>query len=85
MAVSEGPYRLLRDVSEPRKDRLYDISADPAEKRNLSEEPDGVRASLTERTSEYLDAGVAWREGAPRVELDDMSLRQLRALGYAVE
>ncbi len=85
VAVSEGPYRLLRDVSEPRKDRLYDISADPAEKRNLSEEPDGVRASLTERTSEYLDAGVAWREGAPRVELDDMSLRQLRALGYAVE
>ena len=40
---------------------------------------------MSDRARGYLETDVAWEGGAPRVELDELHLRQLRALGYAVE
>ena len=40
---------------------------------------------LMDAVNSYLERDVAWNEGTPRVELGDMELQQLRALGYAIE
>ena len=38
-------------------------------------------STLTDR---YLENEVLWKEGAPSLELDEIQLNQLRALGYQV-
>ena len=40
---------------------------------------------MRDQMDRYLDAEVPWGGGAPEVDIDDLQLRQLRALGYAVE
>jgi arylsulfatase A-like enzyme len=64
--------------------QVYDLATDPGERRNLRKAPPEWSNEL--RTQ--LDESFAWRaapwgEGA-KVELDEMELNQLRALGYVV-
>jgi arylsulfatase A-like enzyme len=62
-------------------ERLYDLQADPLEKKNVaSGQPEVVQRLQTE-FSDAL-AGKKPRESAPRVELDAETLEQLRILGY---
>jgi arylsulfatase A-like enzyme len=85
VAVREGSYRLIHDVRDPDADELYDLAGDPDEFEDIAREAPEVAQRLSERARRYLESDVAWQEGAPQVELDDLHLRQLRALGYAVE
>jgi arylsulfatase A-like enzyme len=65
---------------------LYDQARDPEEQINLAMErpEDGER--LQGEIEAYLrDASPPWSSGVPEVELDDMMLNQLRALGYKVD
>ena len=51
----------------------------------ISEAPD-LAADLRALAEEYLDSpDPPWGSGPVEVELDDMEINQLRALGYAVE
>ncbi len=81
-----APLRALRTskyklIEAPRWE-LYDLVADPEEQSNLADElPDVARRMRKElgELSSKLEAGAA---AAPQPELDEETLRQLRALGY---
>jgi len=85
VAVREGGYRLIHDVNHPERDLLYDVKSDREEKVNLAADMPGILKTLRSAAQEYLELEPAWEGGAPEIELDEMSLRQLRALGYSIE
>lgn len=85
VAVREGRYRLFHDSRSPDTDLLFDIEADPSEFRDISESSSGIKKALRARVHAYLAQEAPWEGGAPEIELDEMHLRQLRALGYSIE
>ncbi|MCR9095462.1 MAG: sulfatase-like hydrolase/transferase [bacterium] len=85
VAVTEGTRRLIHDVNNPDFDRLYDVKSDPREMRNIAADEPDVLKRLRSAAEDYLALPPAWEGGAPEIELDEMSLRQLRALGYSIE
>ena len=85
IAVREGPLRLVHHPNQPGTDLLYNVQIDPAEQRNLAEQKKNSVEQMTRRAEEHKDQLPIWKEGAPQVELDEMHLRQLRAIGYVIE
>ena len=86
VAVTDGPHRLFYDPKEPDHVELYDLDQDPHEQKNISQQKPDVVSTLRDDARKYLDSpGPPWSSGAPKVEIDDMQLRQLRALGYKVD
>ena len=66
-----------KSSSTPRRDAR-------AQKDRLEEEPE-VAARLRERRERTTSPSEPpWKQPAPRLELDEIQLNQLRALGYAV-
>ena len=62
---------------------LLDAEADPRERVNFAaERPDEVKR-LRELASEFVQDQPPW-DIPPPLELDEMDLNQLRALGYAI-
>jgi arylsulfatase A-like enzyme len=81
VSVAHGGYRLIHPLTPPGSDELYDLRSDPSEHHDLSaSHPDVVR-ELTLRIDRHLARRPAWPT-VREVELDDMGLHQLRALGY---
>jgi iduronate 2-sulfatase len=81
LAVSDGSLRLYHQGGSPERDELYDLARDPREQRNLrADRPDEV-ARLRAIAEAHLQKGPAW-ETVPQLELDEMELNNLRALGY---
>jgi hypothetical protein len=69
----------------PERTELYDKSADPREQRDIAGEQPEVAERLTERAVSYLKSPPPpWGDDAPSVEVDEMQMNQLRALGYGV-
>ena len=85
VAVRDGRYRLLHDVNKPELDLLYDVESDRVESVNIAKASPGILNTLRATAAEYLEQPPAFEGGAPEIELDEMSLRQLRALGYSIE
>ena len=85
VAIREGNYRLIHNVNEPDRDLLYDVKSDEAEFVNIAADAPGVLKTLRSTAEQYLELESPWEGGAPEVDLDEMSLRQLRALGYSIE
>jgi arylsulfatase A-like enzyme len=84
VSVTRGAERLIFDPEDPEKVQLYDLAADPGEQNNLAaERPDRVAALLAEGRERFARR----TEGAiaESVEVDELQLQQLRALGYVVE
>lgn len=84
VAVAHDGYRLVQPLAPGEASSLYQIAEDPMEQVDLiEEEPERARI-LGERVEAYLEQSEPpWRP--EEVEIDDMNLRQLRALGYVVE
>jgi arylsulfatase A-like enzyme len=81
-----GRYKLIVNVKSPEETELFDLSADPAESRNLYGGPSDQRAADLKRAMDGVVAKLS-REGtsassADPVELDAETREQLRALGY---
>lgn len=85
VGMREGPYRLIHHVNDPSKDVLYDLSTDAGENTNIALARGDTLAKLRDRAKLYLEGSSPWEGGAPEVELDQLQLRQLRALGYSIE
>jgi hypothetical protein len=86
VAVNEGQWRLMFRAGAPERTELYDKSADPREQRNIAGEQLEVTEALKERAVGYLNSPPPpWGEDAPSVEIDEMQMNQLRALGYGVQ
>lgn len=76
-----GDWKLIRDHNRL-EDRLYDLSTDPAERRDLARErPDklGVLGTALDR---WLEEMAASSEGVPARELTGDERNRLQALGY---
>jgi arylsulfatase A-like enzyme len=84
VAVRDGDLRYVRVPDSPRPiERLFDITGDPTEVIDrASERPDDV-ARLRAIADGYLATPPRWG-AAPRREIEEFELNQLRALGYAV-
>ena len=87
VAVSDGSFRFVRvagtdgDVRE----ELFDASADARELRNVAEEQPEVASRMRSLVRGYLEGPPPpWGEEAPALEIDEVQLNQLRALGYSL-
>jgi hypothetical protein len=91
VSITKGPIRAFQPTAPGKEGEVefYDHAQDPWEARNLAQPgPDGVRRlpePIHAAVQEYLAMPpAAW--GAPvDVELDEMELHQLKALGYVVQ
>ena len=85
MAVSERSLRYIMFGSPDgdARDELFDAKQDPREMTDRAEaEPDATKR-MREQAKQYLAEKPSW-EAPKRLELDELQLNQLRALGYAV-
>ena len=65
--------------------QLFDLDEDPRERMNLFDKDDPESQRLLEMAQSYLEGGVSpWGAEREEVELDDLRLNQLRALGYVI-
>lgn len=91
VSITKGPIRAFQPTAPGKEGEVefYDHAQDPWEARNLAQPgPDGVRRlpePIHAAVQEYLAMPpAAWGEPVD-VELDEMELHQLRALGYVVQ
>jgi len=86
VAVSEAGFRYVmgQDVRGGTREELFDASRDAHETRSVLEEEPEVAARLRERAQSYLEGKPPWGSETPTLEIDEIQLNQLRALGYAV-
>ena len=65
---------------------LFDTSTDPAELQNVAQENPDMTKELTELAKTYIDHSPEppWGDAAPTLEIDEIQLNQLRALGYQI-
>jgi arylsulfatase A-like enzyme len=83
VALDEGGLRLIYPAYKPESAAIYDKREDPGEQRDLSVTLADQKAAMTERVRAYLER----KPSIPSVvvEMDEMQLDQLRALGYVLE
>ena len=73
-------------VSAPEEAEYYDIRVDPMEQSDLASVRTDDVAGYRELAEKYLaDDRPPWGVGAGTVELEEMQLNQLKALGYKIE
>jgi len=86
VAFNEGRWRLIYRAHAPKTSELYDKWQDPREQQNLADDWPEVLEDLTAKAEAYLASRPPpWGDDAPAVEIDEMQLNQLRALGYGVQ
>jgi arylsulfatase A-like enzyme len=84
VAVVREPYRLVEELTDPRSAELFDRTNDEGEKDDIAKQnPEAVETLRAEREAFLAKPGAEWDE-APEIELDEMKINQLRALGYMV-
>lgn len=83
VAVADDTFRLLYDPVA-RTTRTYRWRNDPLEQVDVTAEVPDAADRLRARADQYLDRRPS-DEAVRKVELDELKLGQLRALGYAIE
>ncbi|TFG92454.1 MAG: hypothetical protein E4H11_09420 [Myxococcales bacterium] len=85
VAVNQGRWRLMFRAGIPKRSELYDKWEDPAERQSVADEQPEVTQALNELAIGYLKSPPPpWGGDAPLIEIDELQLNQLRALGYGV-
>lgn len=85
VAVALGDHRfVLTRGSDAPLEELFDRRGDRFETRNVIASDPEIANRLREEAQRYLESTPAWVEAVPTVELDEMELNQLRALGYSL-
>jgi len=87
VAVAADGYRFVRwdNPAGEAQEQLFDSFDDPLESRNIIEEEPEVAERMRRLADDHMESQPApWGVDVPSVELDEMELNQLRALGYAV-
>ncbi len=86
VAVNDGRWRLIYRAATPLRSELYDKWEDPSEQTNLAEQEPEVLERLNAAAKAYLESPPPpWGDDTPELELDEIQLQQLRALGYGVK
>jgi arylsulfatase A-like enzyme len=81
VSIRRGPLRLIFRTAAPNTAELYDHASDPREQRNLAPSRPAQAAELRRESEEWLSQSAPWG-ATPEVEIDEMHVEQLRALGY---
>ncbi len=87
VAVARGPYRYVLETRFQGRDveSLFDAGGDPGELDNVIAERAEVADEMRALARSYLESPpVSWGSETQALELDEIQLNQLRALGYAV-
>jgi arylsulfatase A-like enzyme len=82
VSIVDGSLRYVR-LPGGQVEQLFDAEEDPAELRDRAAEDPESLARLRSAADAYLETPPAWGE-APRREINELELNQLRALGYAL-
>lgn len=87
IGVSEGPFRYLRATAGGNRteasEELFDAATDPAELKNVASQHPELVERLRAVAEAQLELKPTWGE-APKREIGELELNQLRALGYAI-
>jgi arylsulfatase A-like enzyme len=86
VSVIDGEYRYVR---LPKRgggydEELFDTSSDASELEDVHVERKEVVERLSALADRYLEGEPPWSEETPGLEIDEIQLQQLRALGYQV-
>ena len=85
VSLTDGDARLILQRDHPNSVEFYDSSTDPWEATNRSAESPPALQPMVERIDRYLkDSKAPWGVESPTIEVDELRLNQLRALGYRV-
>jgi arylsulfatase A-like enzyme len=85
VAVNQGRWRLMFRAGQPKRSELYDKQEDPREGQDVAAEQPEVTKALNDLAIGYLKSPPPpWGGDAPTIEIDELELNQLRALGYGV-
>jgi arylsulfatase A-like enzyme len=86
VSVTDERVRVFIPVKNPESSELYDQKTDRLEQTNLAGERPEELATYRSLAEDYLAADEPpWGTAAGTVELEEMQLHQLKALGYRVE
>jgi arylsulfatase A-like enzyme len=86
VSVTDRNLRLLTSLSDGAAAHLYDRAADPGEQRDLAaSDPEDVKRLRALVDGYAKDAKPPWGIAPREVELDELRLNHLRALGYVVD
>lgn len=86
VAATDYPHRLIFHPDGSSPNELYDLAKDPGEHENRYESDPETAKRLERSAREYsARAPSSWALEKKTVELDDMMMGQLRAIGYAIE
>jgi len=84
VAVAFGDHRFVLTRGSESFEELFDRRGDRFETRDVLAANPEIASRLRDRARSYLQSTPAWDEDVPTIELDEMELNQLRALGYSV-
>jgi len=86
VAVHQEGWRLFHGTVGSTEPKLFDKRIDPTEQNDVANEHPKVVESLVSVVEQHLDASPPpWGDASEKIELDDMQINQLRALGYGVQ
>jgi arylsulfatase A-like enzyme len=86
VSVTHGGMRLITPLADGEKSEFYDRAGDPTEQKNLFASRRSESDSLSRLIAEYEKSGdPPWGTAPDEVELDEMRLNHLRALGYVIK
>ena len=89
VAVAQDGFRLIRRnlgrENSVLLEELFHRESDPSELRDVSSRYPEVKERMRKHLDDYLATGdEPWGVAVPDIELDEMQLNNLRALGYAI-
>jgi len=84
--LAEGGLRYVqfRSPNGKLREELFDAKSDAHETTNRIADDPAAAKRMRERVDHYLASASHWKGGAPPLQLEEMQLNQLRALGYAL-
>ncbi len=85
LSLTDGAWRVLLQPGKADSVEFYDWSVDPREATNRAAEDPAELQPMLEQIDDYLRSSAPpWGVESPTVEVDELRLNQLRALGYRV-
>lgn len=85
VSVIDGGNRVIVHRYDRSKDEFFDWRTDPTEQKNLFADNPPELGGMLSQVDRYLEESSApWGVGPDTIELDEMRLNQLKALGYRV-
>ena len=86
VSITDGPMKVIIHRYDRSKDEFFNLRDDPGEENNLfSENPPELEGMLGQVDSYLENSSAPWGTGPESIELDQMRLNQLKALGYRIE